>query len=302
MSRKMVILSGPTASGKSDLAVRLALYFSVPVISADSRQVFREVNIGTAKPDAQIRKNIRHYLIDHVDVGAPYNVGQFLSDAEAVIADLYGVSEFALVCGGTGLYTRALIEGLDKFPDVDPDIAESLRKTYEQNGLESLSRQLLELDPEYAQAADLQNPHRVMRALGVILSSGQKFSGFLGKKSTGEGSEVLHLLLELPRTELYDRINRRVDKMMDAGLLEETERLQDYWGCQALDTVGYQELIRYLQGSWSLEEAVDKIKQHTRNYAKRQLTWYRKFHQGPVIHAGDEDKAVSLISEFLKKN
>jgi len=302
MGKKMVILSGPTASGKSALALELASYFTVPILSADSRQVFRKVDIGTAKPDAAIRDRIQHFLIDHVDVGQTYNVGQYLHDAETVLQEISVNTEFTLVCGGTGLYTRALMEGLDDFPEVDPTLSESLRQIYLKEGLPELARELQALDPEYAEVVDLQNPHRVLRALAVLKSSGQKFSDFLGRKKGPDDRNFLHLLLELPRQELYDRINKRADQMMEAGLLEETERLREYWECQALDTVGYKELIHYLKGNWSLSEAIEKIKQHTRNYAKRQLTWYRKFHQGPILHPENKEEAIRLVSDFLRSN
>ncbi|MBK7233476.1 MAG: tRNA (adenosine(37)-N6)-dimethylallyltransferase MiaA [Saprospiraceae bacterium] len=298
MQKKLVIISGPTASGKSQLVLDLAQHYQTSIVSADSRQVYKKLNIGTAKPDLQAMNLVPHYLVDFIEIDAEYSVGQYLMDANQIIEELFQKNDIVFVAGGTGLYVNALIHGLDDFPMIDPIIKSNLTSIWKKEGVGNLAKELSILDPEYASSVDLKNPHRLIRALSVIKSSHQKYSSYLKNKSSHHNYPILHLLIEDSREVIYDRINRRVDLMIEMGLIDEVKDLKDYWECPSMKTVGYSELISYLKGECNLEKAIDKIKQHTRNYAKRQMTWYRKYHQGPIITRNIDEKLIQTINDF----
>lgn len=274
--KRLLVVVGPTAVGKTALAIRLAQYFKTEVLSADSRQFYREMTIGTAKPDAAEQQQAVHHFIDSHSIAEEYSAGDFERDALKLLADLFLHHDDVVLVGGSGLFVRALCEGLDNLPKAPIEVREKLNRLLQEEGLEALQKRLQEVDPAYYATADIQNPQRVVRALEVFEATGKPFSSFRQQEFLERPFEICNIGLNMERSELYDRINRRVDHMMDSGLLEEVKSLLPYRNKPALLTVGYAEIFDYLDGQCSLEEAVDRIKQNSRRYAKRQITWFKK--------------------------
>lgn len=279
---RVLVLLGPTASGKTLLGVHLALRLNAEIISADSRQVYREMTIGTAKPDTELLARVPHHFIDTLDVGEDFDAGSFADAARIRLAEISGRGSPAIVVGGSTLYLRALIHGFDDLPKGDDGIRQRLIDELETFGATALHQRLQSLDPEQAAKFDASKTQRLIRSLEVIELTGEKISILQKGNSTKPQIDFVIFGLELPRGVLYERINRRVDEMMQHGFLEEARSLFDKHSSQmaerkinALETVGYAELFRYFRGDLSLDAAVEKIKQHTRNYAKRQLTFFR---------------------------
>lgn len=292
MNKTLITLSGPTASGKTALSIRIAKALGAEIFSCDSRQFYKEMSIGTAVPSESELKEVPHHFIQHKSIQSPYSVGQFEKDAMDALTKYFEKQDFAVLVGGSGLYMHAVIEGIDKFPEVPEEIRTSLGERLETNGLEDLQNELQTLDPHHYQKMDTQNPSRVLRALGVSLAAGQPYSSFLGQEKTKRPFSELPLTVDIPRTTLYDRINDRVDEMVNAGLLQEVESLYPYRDLNALQTVGYQEIFDFFDQKIDLDEAIAKIKQHTRHYAKRQMTWIRRKESNavqinPTISDGD---------------
>ncbi|MDX1943238.1 MAG: tRNA (adenosine(37)-N6)-dimethylallyltransferase MiaA, partial [Saprospiraceae bacterium] len=282
--KHLIVIGGPTASGKTAFAVEVAKHFNSEILSCDSRQFFREMNIGTAKPRIEERQGIPHHFIDSHSIFDTYNVGDFEKDALALLENIYQKHDIIVAVGGSGLYIKALCEGLDQFPDVPENIRQEVRQLYAGQGLQGLQDAIQKADPDYFEIVDQQNPHRLIRALEVCIASGQPFSAFRKAQSTPRNFIPIYIQLDLPREALYERINQRVDDMMEKGLLNEVKSLYPYRNLTTLQTVGYQELFDYLDGKISLEEAVEKIKQNSRNYAKRQLTWWRRDGFWQIFH------------------
>ena len=276
MNKTLITLSGPTASGKTALSIRIAKTLGAEIFSCDSRQFYNEMSIGTAVPSKTERIEVPHHFIQHKSIQSPYSVGQFEADAMDALTQYFADHDFAILVGGSGLYMHAVVEGIDKFPEVPERIRIALGERMETNGFEDLQNELQTLDPDYYQKMDVQNPSRVLRALGVSLAAGQPYSSFLGQEKSNRPFSVLPLTVDIKRKILYDRINKRVDKMINAGLIQEAESLYPYRDLNALQTVGYQEIFDFFDQKIDLEEAIVKIKQHTRHYAKRQMTWIRK--------------------------
>ena len=276
MNKTLITLSGPTASGKTALSIRIAKALGAEIFSCDSRQFYKEMLIGTAVPSKTELKEVPHHFIQHKSIQSPYSVGQFEADAMNALTQYFEKQEFAVLVGGSGLYMHAVVEGIDKFPEVPEEIRTTLGERLETNGLEDLQNELQTLDPDHYQKMDIQNPSRVLRALGVSLAAGQPYSSFLGQQKAKRPFSILPLSVDIPRTILYDRINDRVDQMINAGLLQEVESLYPYRDLNALQTVGYQEIFDFFDQKINLDEAIAQIKQHTRHYAKRQMTWIRR--------------------------
>ena len=272
----LIVVAGPTASGKTAAAVRLAKQYETVVISADSRQFYREMSIGTAKPTPEEMEGIPHFFIDSLSIFDTYTVGDFERDALALLDKLYQSHDVVVLAGGSGLFIKALCEGLDRFPDVPAEVRRKVEEGYREKGLEYLQDALRRADPDYFAVVDIRNPHRLIRALAVFEASGMPFSAFRNRQVAPRPFTPVYMLLEWDRQVLYQRIERRVDEMVQKGLVEEARRLFPHRGCNALQTVGYIELFDHFEGKTTLEEAIALIKQHTRNYAKRQLTWFRK--------------------------
>ncbi len=276
VKKKLIIIGGPTASGKTDCAIQLAQHFGTEILSADSRQFYKEMSIGTAKPQLSDLAKAKHHFIGNLSIHDAYSVGDFERDALAVLESIFEKHDTAIMVGGTGLYIRAVCEGLDVFPYVPLSIRDEFEDIFEKQGIEPLQKLLQDVDYEYFTKADIQNPMRLIRALSVWKVSDKPFSSFLSGNKIERNFTPIYIALEIPRAILYDRINHRVDLMMAEGLLDEAKALYPFKHLNALQTVGYTELFAHFDGEMTLDEAVDKIKQHTRNYAKRQMTWFRK--------------------------
>jgi tRNA dimethylallyltransferase len=297
MENKLIVIIGPSASGKTALAIEMAKWLGTEIISADSRQVFREMNIGTAKPSIEQLKAVRHHLIGNVSITEKYNAGRFEKDALACLSAIFKYNQYALLVGGSGLYINALCHGLDELPDSDPEIRDSLVRRFRLHGIEFLQDALKKADPEYYTNVDLANPNRLIRALEVFEITGMPYSAFRKGVQVKRDFDILKLGLAVPRDKLISRINERTDKMMQDGLLEEVKSLLPFRSSNALNTVGYKELFDYLDGKYSLEEAVEKIKINTRRYAKRQMTWFRRDQEIVWFDPENEDGIKNLMAQ-----
>nr|WP_288933453.1 tRNA (adenosine(37)-N6)-dimethylallyltransferase MiaA [uncultured Allomuricauda sp.] len=304
MNTKVLLgVVGPTAIGKTALGIQLAKHFDTEIISADSRQFFKEMKIGTAVPSGEELNQAPHHFIQHKSIFEPYSVGDFEKDAIALLDNLYQKKDIAIMVGGSGLYVDAVISGLDEFPKVDPQIRETLNKELEDNGLESLQKELKQRDPEYYKTVDLENPHRLIRALEVCRAANKPYSSFLNQQKPERLFKSLYIGIDAPREVVYQRINSRVELMMEAGLLEEAKKLYPYKELNALQTVGYKELFEYIDGKCTLDFAVSEIKKNTRRFAKRQLTWLRKNETILwVPYNTEQEKVLQMVTDRIKTN
>ena len=276
MSKTCIIIAGPTAIGKTTLALEIANHFKTEIISADSRQCYKELNVGVAKPSTAQLASVHHYFINTNTIHENISAAYFESYALQAVHEVFLKNEVAVMVGGTGLYIKAFCEGLDLIPEIDDNIRTHIIKSYQQNGLDWLQQQVQEKDPEFFINGETGNPQRLMRALEVVLSSGRSIISFQSKSKKERDFKIIKIGLECSRDQLYERINIRVDQMIAAGLLDEVKMLVPFKHLNALQTVGYKELFSHLEGSISLQEAITLIKQHTRHYAKRQMTWFKK--------------------------
>lgn len=276
MNNYLINVIGPTAIGKTSLSIKIARHFNTEIISADSRQFFKEMQIGTAVPDPHELEVAPHHFIQHISIDDNYSVGDFEKEAINKLEELFQAHDMAIMVGGSGLYIKAITEGLDNFPDVDPEIRKNLNGHLEEDGIDWLQQKLFVLDPEYYKTADVQNPHRLIRALEICIETGKPFSEFLNQDKPERNFKIINIGLSADRELIYDRINRRVDIMIENGLVEEARTLYPKRDLNALNTVGYKELFRYFDGEWDLKMAISEIKKNTRRFAKRQLTWFRK--------------------------
>lgn len=299
MKKKCIIISGPTAVGKTALGIDVASYFNTSVISADSRQCFRELNIGVAKPNAEQLNKVHHYFINSHSIQDNINAADFEKYALSAVEELFQKSAVALMVGGTGLYIKAFQQGLDQIPQVPADIRKSIIQQFEQFGMDWLVNQIKNTDPEFYASGELQNPQRMMRALEVITFTGRSIRSFQTKNLVHRDFECINITVALPRSELYNRINTRVDEMVGEGLVDEVSQLIPYRQLNALQTVGYREIFDYLDQTTTLNEAIQKIKQNTRHYAKRQITWLS--HQLPesIILPPESNVVIPFIESLL---
>ena len=293
----LLCVVGPTAIGKTALAVQLAQHFNTEIISADSRQFFKEMHIGTAVPSPEELAAAPHHFIKHLSITDSYSVGDFERDATVLLDELFKKYPVAVMVGGSGLYVDAVTKGLDEFPEIAPGVREELNKQFKSEGIASLQDELQQKDPEYYSEVDLQNPHRLIRALEVIRQTGNTFSSFRNQQPKQPAFKTIKLGLTAERELIYDRINRRVDIMMQEGLLQEVKGLLSFKDLNALQTVGYRELIGHLETDIPLQDAIDAIKQNTRRFAKRQLTWFKK---DPQIQWFDYQTPTAEIISVLE--
>ncbi|MES2761575.1 MAG: tRNA (adenosine(37)-N6)-dimethylallyltransferase MiaA [Bacteroidota bacterium] len=295
MKKTLIVIAGPTAVGKTALSIELAKFYQCPVISADSRQFFKEMSIGTAKPTLDEMQDIPHYFIDNISINDTYNVGQYERDAIEKIETLFKDHETLILVGGSGLYINAVLNGVDEFEEIPTEIREKLIRDHEEKGLEFLQQELKKLDETYYNQVDLNNPQRVMRALEVCIHTQKPFSSFRKKEKKERSFNTVGLLINTEREALYQRINKRVDMMMEHGLVEEVKALYPHKHLNALNTVGYKELFDVMDGKQTLEEAVNMIKQNTRRFAKRQLTWFNNQGEFEPFEPTDLEKIKAYI-------
>ena len=292
---------GPTGVGKTELSLALAEQLGSPIVNADSRQIYRELPIGTAAPTAAEQSRVKHYFVGTHSLTEDYNAGQYERDAMALLERLFAEHDTVVLSGGSMMYVKAVCEGLDEMPFVSPDLRVSLREAYEQQGLEWLQAEVAAADPDYWREVDQRNPQRLLHALEICRASGKPFSTFRKGQQKERPFRVVKIGLTRDREELYSRINARVLQMMAAGLQQEAERVIPYRQCNSLQTVGYKEMFRFLDGEWTEEEAVRMIQQNSRHYAKRQLTWYRadaSVHWLNLSHT-DTQAAIQAILAWL---
>lgn len=295
--KTLLTIVGPTAIGKTSLAIDLALHFGTEIISCDSRQFFKEMSIGTAVPSAKELAQANHHFIQHKSIFEPYSVGDFERDAITLLTELFQRNDVVIMVGGSGLYADAVLYGLDDFPEVSTEVRNELNTHYQVQGIAYLQTKLKDLDPIQYERMDIQNPQRMLRALEVCIASGKPYSSFLNKKKILRDFTNLTIGLTAEREVVYERINRRVELMLEDGLLIEAQRLFPYKELNALQTVGYRELFDFLEGKTSLDFAVEEIKKNTRRFAKRQYTW---FHKNKDIHWFEISQLDNLsISQLL---
>ena len=293
-----MVITGPTASGKTATAVEVASKLRTEIISADSRQFYRELPIGTAAPEPEYLNRVKHHFAGHLSVNEEYNVFKFEQDVLALLNELFKKYKYVVMTGGSGLYIDAVCKGIDELPDPDESLRRGLETLYQKDGIAALQKKLQQLDPEYYEVVDTKNPKRLMRAIEVCLETGKKYSELRKGTPKERDFQCVKIGLELPRAELYDRINRRTDVMIEKGWIEEAKNVIRYRNLNALNTVGYKELFQYLDGNLSLEEAVEKIKTSTRRYAKRQLTWFKRDKEIHWFRPDETDK----IPEFIESS
>lgn len=298
MTNTLISIVGPTAIGKTALSIKLAQHFNTEIISADSRQFYKEMNIGTAVPSAEELSAVNHHFIQHKSIKDIYTVGDFERDAISAIKDIHQNNPVAVMVGGSGLYVKAVTKGLDDFPDVDANIRIELNKRFEDIGIESLQNQLKELDPVAYKIIAIDNPQRLVRALEICIGTGKPYSSFLTNPEKKRQFKTISIGLKAERQTIYDRINQRVDIMIENGLLEEAKSLLPYKNLNALNTVGYKELFQYFEGNSALDFAISEIKKNTRRFAKRQLTWFKK---DASIAWFDFETDVNKIISYIEK-
>ena len=291
----LIVVVGPTGSGKSALAVELAKHYGAPVISTDSRQVYRGLSIGTAQPTADELAAAKHYFIADREVEDNFNCGRYETEALSLLEELFKINRYVIAVGGSGLYVKALCEGMDTLPEADDEVRQMLKSRLESEGIGSLVEELRRLDPKYAEEVDLCNPARVMRALEVCLTTGKPYSEQRSGTVAERWFNIVKIGTDMPRDVLYERIDRRVDMMVEEGLVEEARTMYPKRELNSLQTVGYREMFDYFDGTITLAEAIELVKRNSRRYAKRQLTWFRRDEEIGWFDPTELDKIVEFI-------
>jgi tRNA dimethylallyltransferase len=294
-NKLLIVIAGPTAAGKTGVAIEIAERLQTEIVSADSRQIYREMTIGTAKPSQAELQRVKHHFIDTHNITEDYDAAAYGKDALKTVTHLFETRDHVILCGGSGLYIQAVCKGFDDIPEISPGVRQMLLENYNNSGLDWLQEQMRALDPEYFKSIDQQNPHRLIRALEVRIATGKSITSFQKKTSIVHPFRILKIGLELPRKELYERIDMRVDQMVRAGLFDEAEKLYPFKNKNALQTVGYKEIFDFIDGHYDSAEAVRLLKQNTRRYAKRQLTWFKKDPEMTWFHPREIDRMMALI-------
>jgi tRNA dimethylallyltransferase len=300
--KSLIILFGPTGVGKTDISIEIAQQFKSEIFSCDSRQIYKELNIGVAKPDAEQLKSVRHHFVDYVSVHDHYSIYQYEADSIKNLDKYFENNDIALMVGGSGLYIDAVINGVDEMPDPDPEIRKNLNEFFNKNGLEALRFELKKHDPVYYEQVDLKNPQRIIRALEMFYLTGKPFSEFRKNNNVERSFEIIKIGIDLDREKLYQRINLRVDKMISDGLVHEAYDLYHIKNLTALKTIGYRELFDYIDKKCSLNDAIELIKKNTRNYAKRQLTWFRRYSDTNWFFPNQKEELIKMIEQKVNNN
>lgn len=297
-SGKLIVITGPTAVGKTELCMELAQWLNVPIINADSRQMFRELKIGTAAPTDKQLQQVRHYFVGNLSISDYYSASMYEQDVNKLLAELFTTSNYALLTGGSMMYIDAVCNGIDDIPTVDETTRQLMKQRLAEEGLEALVEELKQLDPEHYEVVDRQNPRRVVHALEICHMTGKTYTSFRKAEKKQHPFQIVKIGLNRDRSELYERINLRVDKMIQKGLVDEARNLTSYRHANALNTLGYKELFNYFDGIWNLDEAIERIKGNTRRYARKQLTWFKRDATMRWFHPND----VELIKNYISNN
>ncbi len=295
MNKRLIVIAGATGVGKTDTAIAVSKAFDAPIVSCDSRQIYSQMRIGTAAPTDEQLAEAEHYMVRNKSIFDSYSCGDYREEALAIIEKLFQTHEYVILTGGSGLYIDAVTDGFDDIPKAGEGVREELNALYESGGMEALLEMLEKLDPQYYERCDRGNRQRVTRALEVCITAQRPYSSFLTGQSRKLNFDVIRILLELPRAELYERIDRRVDVMVAEGLVEEARALHQYAYLNALKTVGYRELFDYFDGKQDLETAIELIKRNSRRYAKRQMTWFRRTPEYQHFSPRESDKVIEYI-------
>ena len=284
--------------GKTNLCMDIAGQLGIPIINSDSRQLFRQLPIGTAQPTKEQRARVRHYFVGTLDIGDYYSASMYEQDVMSLLQQLFAGSDYALLSGGSMMYIDAVCNGIDDIPTVDDETRSLMKRRLAEEGLEALVEELKRLDPEHYELVDRQNPRRVVHALEICHMTGKTYTSFRTSQKKQRPFIIIKIGLNREREELYQRINQRVDQMMEEGLLEEARTMLPYREANALNTVGYKELFNYFDGVWNLSEAVERIKGNTRRYARKQLTWFKRDTQMRWFHPDDQELMMNYISQY----
>ena len=302
MKKTLIVITGPTAVGKTALCLEIAKHFDIPIINADSRQIYRELRIGTAQPTKEQMQEVKHYFVGTLGLDDYYSASLFEQQVLECLEQQFLTNDYALLSGGSMMYIDAVCDGIDDIPTIDDETRTLMKQRLADEGLEALVEELKRLDPEYYEIVDRQNPRRVVHALEICTMTGKTYTSFRKREKRQRPFQIIKIGLNRPREELYDRINQRVDQMMADGLLEEARSLYPLRHLNALNTVGYKELFDYLEGRWPLEEAVERIKGNTRRYARKQLTWYKKDPQIRWFHPQETEQIISYITNYERED
>ena len=295
MEKTLIVITGPTAVGKTRLCIDIAKHFGIPIINADSRQIYKELKIGTASPTDEERREVQHYFVGTLSLEDYYSASLYEQQVLALLDTLFKIHDYALMAGGSMMYIDAVCNGIDDIPTIDDETRATMKRRLQEEGLESLCKELQRLDPDYYEIVDRQNPKRVVHALEICTMTGKTYTSFRKREKKSRPFRMIKIGLNRERQELYDRINARVDEMMKKGFLEEAKGLIGLKSLNALNTVGYKELFDYLEGRWTLEEAIERIKGNTRRYARKQLTWYKKDEQMKWFHPDQKEDIINYI-------
>ena len=293
--KTLIVITGPTAVGKTQLCLDIAKHFDIPIINADSRQIYKELSIGTAKPSAEEQQQIKHYFVGALSLEDYYSASLFETQVMELLSTLFKTSDYALMTGGSMMYIDAVCDGIDDIPTIDDETRATMKQRLADEGLSKLCEELQRLDPEYYEIVDRQNPKRVVHALEICTMTGRTYTSFRKREKKERPFRIVKIGLNREREELYNRINARVDEMIQKGLLKEAESVYSLRELNALNTVGYKELFDYFDGRWPLEEAVERIKGNTRRYARKQLTWYKKDPQIRWFHPDQKKEIIDYI-------